>query len=125
MMTPPTDSLRMMHTRPRGCLHAWRHALAGVVLLAGGSAFAADPLLAGDAAKGTKGEGVPNFAVRTGYKVTLALGSVTNARFMEFDANGILYMSHPDSGTITSFKYKPDGTCEKIADDVTRKSTVH
>jgi glucose/arabinose dehydrogenase len=78
-----------------------------------------------DADKGQRGEGVPNFTVRTGYKVTVALPSLVNARFMEFDSNGTLYVSQPDSGKITSFRAKPDGTLDKIADVVTGKRTVH
>jgi glucose/arabinose dehydrogenase len=84
-----------------------------------------DPLLPASAAKGTRGEGVPAFAVRSGYKVTLAAGSVANARFMEFDNQGILYLSQPDAGRITSYKYNNDGTVTKIADVVTGKRTVH
>ena len=45
----------------------------GILMLAlATSVFAADPLLPAAAAQGKKGEGVPNFSVRTGYKVTLA-----------------------------------------------------
>ncbi len=80
---------------------------------------------AADAEKGQRGPGVPDFAVRTGYKVTVALPQLTNARFMEFDSNGILYVSQPDTGKITSFRNKPDGTLEKIADVLTGKQTVH
>lgn len=84
-----------------------------------------DPLLPPAAAQGQKGPGVPNFAVRTGYRVTVAAADVPNARFMEFDAHGTLYLSQPGPGVITSYKWNPDGTLTKVADVVTGKQSVH
>jgi glucose/arabinose dehydrogenase len=98
----------------------WRWALAVAVL--------PTPLLAADPAEATKGQrgpGVPEFIVRTGYKVTVALDRLQNARFMEFDGHGTLYVSQPNNGAITSFRTKQDGTLEQIGRVVTGSPTVH
>lgn len=66
-------------------------------------------------AQGARGDGVPNFWIRPGYKVTLAASDLGNARFMCFDSNGTLYLSRPERGDIvmlkeSSGKYHVTGT---------------
>src|SRR5690348_8021209 len=58
------------------------------------------------AVQGQRGPNVPDFWVRPGFKVTL-VAELRNARFMEFDDKGNLYVSQPDLGTISTFK--PEG----------------
>lgn len=70
------------------------------------------------------GPGVPQFQVRPGYKVTLAAENFGEARFMEFDDKGTLYVSQPGTGTIASLRLK-NGKYEKIADFTTGKDRVH
>jgi glucose/arabinose dehydrogenase len=74
---------------------------------------------------GQRGPGVPEFAVRPGYKVTVAVDRLNNARFMEVDANGTLYVSQPNSGTVTSFRPKAGGGYEQVAVVVRGAPTVH
>jgi glucose/arabinose dehydrogenase len=53
---------------------------------------------------GSVGPGVPAFEVAPGYRVTLAVDSIDNPRFMEFDDAGTLYVSQPFAGTIYALK---------------------
>lgn len=46
------------------------------------------------------GPGAPAFAVRPGYRVTLAADNIERARFLEFDDAGNLFLSRPSSGEI-------------------------
>lgn len=46
----------------------------------------------------------PKFWVRPGFKVTQVAGGLGNARFMEFDDKGTLYMSRPDVGDVITLK---------------------
>ncbi len=61
------------------------------------------------------GPGVPAFSVRPGYRVTLAAEGIDNARFLEFGADGALFVSRPDKGEIMALRdangdgvYSPD-----------------
>ena len=77
-------------------------------------------------ARAEVGPNVPAFDVRPGYRVTLAADNLGEARFMEFDDKGTLYLSQPNRGAIVSLRDKDgDGTYETRADFVTDKKTVH
>jgi glucose/arabinose dehydrogenase len=54
------------------------------------------------------GPDVPKFWVRPGFRVTLVADKLENARFMEFGANGTLYLSRPDNGDILTLRAKGD-----------------
>lgn len=68
---------------------------------------------------------VPNFAVRPGFKVSLAAQDFGQARFIERGPNGILWVSQPGPGTIISMRRQADGTFKKLADFTTGKERVH
>jgi glucose/arabinose dehydrogenase len=77
-------------------------------------------------ADGERGPGVPNFWVRDGYRVTLVAERVAEARFVEFDDKGTLYLSQPREGVIVSLKDTDgDGTFDKQADFITGRKTAH
>jgi glucose/arabinose dehydrogenase len=73
---------------------------------------------------GERGPGVPEFAVRPGYRVTVAAEGLTETRFMEFDDKGNLYLSQPRRGTILTLRLK-DGKYQPVADFVSEYDTVH
>jgi glucose/arabinose dehydrogenase len=76
--------------------------------------------------QGSRGEGVPEFTVRPGYRVTLASEKFGEARFMEFGDQGILYLSQPGAGTIQALRDKDgDGFFETSTPFVTDKPSVH
>ncbi|MBI1757232.1 MAG: PQQ-dependent sugar dehydrogenase [Fimbriimonas ginsengisoli] len=68
-------------------------------------------------ASGELGPGVPPFWVRPGYRVDL-VASIGNARFIEFNSNGDLYVARPLSGIISTFRLK-NGQYTQIGDFVT------
>jgi glucose/arabinose dehydrogenase len=70
------------------------------------------------------GPDVPAFTVRPGFKVTLVAQGFGEARFVEFDDKGTLYVSQPGSGTIASMRLK-GGKYEKIANFTAGKPRVH
>ena len=74
---------------------------------------------------GELGPGVPAFKVAPGYKVTLAVAKPSEARFMQFDNFGNLYVSGPRRGNITTYKKQPDGSYTKNAVVVQDMPTVH
>ena len=81
---------------------------------------------AADAPGGEVGPGVPKFQVRPGYRVTLAADKLDNARSLEVDDNGTLYVADNKGGTITSLRDKDgDGTFETRAEFVGEFPTVH
>lgn len=86
-------------------------------------------LLAGPAtalADGQRGDGVPPFDVRDGYRVTLAADDLGDARFIEFGDDGTLYLSQPREGKILSLTDKDgDGTFETRSEFVTGQPAVH
>ena len=59
------------------------------------------------------GEGTPAFWVRPGYKVTTVADGLRNARFLQFDDKGNLYLSRPNSGDILTLR--KDGDKYKVA----------
>jgi glucose/arabinose dehydrogenase len=75
---------------------------------------------------GQVGPGVPAFTVRAGYKVTLAADKLDEARFMEFDDKGNLYLSQPGRGQIVRLQDKDgDGVYETRVVFVSGKKSVH
>ena len=76
-------------------------------------------------AAGTLGPGVPAFEVRDGYSVTVAAKGLGETRFIEPGASGILYLSQPNSGSITTLKKGGDGTYKKLGVFTSGKKTVH
>lgn len=92
-------------------------------LFAVGAALSA-PVLAQNTTPSQLGAEVPAFSVRPGFKVSLAAKDFGEARFIEFDDKGTLYVSQPGTGTIASLRLK-GGQYEKIADFTSGKSRVH
>lgn len=77
-------------------------------------------------AEGERGEGVPNFWVRDGYRVTRVAERVGETRFVEFDDKGTLYVSQPRDGLIVSLTDTDgDGTFDKQSQFITGKKTAH
>lgn len=75
---------------------------------------------------GSVGPGVPAFWVRPGYKVTLAADKIPNARFMEFDDKGTLYISRPGPGDILALRdTNGDGVYETRETFTSGKPSVH
>jgi glucose/arabinose dehydrogenase len=65
------------------------------------------------------------FQVREGYRVSVA-ASLPDARFLEFDDKGTLYVSRPDRGDIIAMRDKDaDGVFEDRAEFVTGHTSVH
>lgn len=82
-------------------------------------AFAAMPA-------GERGEGVPEFTVRPGYKVTVAATDLPECRFIEFGDNGTLYVSMPGQGEIAALKDTDgDGRFDQRQTFVADKQSVH
>ena len=70
------------------------------------------------------GPDVPAFWVRPGYKVTLVAEGLQNARFMQLDDKGNLFLSRPDKGDILRLVKKGDRY--EVADTfVSGYRTVH
>jgi glucose/arabinose dehydrogenase len=70
--------------------------------------------------------GVPPFAVRPGYQVTLAAEGLPEARFITFDDNGTLYLSQPEAGAIVTLRDADgDGKFEVVNRFVTDRKKVH
>lgn len=76
-------------------------------------------------ASGASAQDVPAFNVRPGFKVTLAAKDFGQARFMERAPGGILYVSQPGPGTISTLKRQNDGTYKKVAEFTKDKGSVH
>lgn len=72
---------------------------------------------------GQKGEGVPNFWIRPGYRVDLVM-DLRNARFMELSDKGDLYVTRPDFGDIVTLRQR-NGTWEQVGTFISGKRTVH
>ncbi|HQY89334.1 MAG TPA: hypothetical protein PK402_11795, partial [Tepidisphaeraceae bacterium] len=69
---------------------------------------------------------VPAFTVRDGLKVTVAAADVGNARFLQFDDNGMLFVSQPDAGTITALRDEDnDGVFENRSVFLGQNKGVH
>jgi len=73
--------------------------------------------------KGTRGEGVPAFWIRPGYRVEL-VADVPNARFLETDDKGNLYVTRPDAGDIWTLRLK-NGKWQKVGTFTSGRATVH
>jgi glucose/arabinose dehydrogenase len=76
---------------------------------------------------GKVGPGVPAFAVRPGYQVTLAAEGLGESRFLEFDDKGTLYVSQPDKKKgITALRdNNGDGVYETQTAYVTNYQSAH
>jgi glucose/arabinose dehydrogenase len=72
----------------------------------------------------TVGANVPAFWVRPGYRVDLVADGLQNARFMQFNARGDLYLARPDRGDILKLRLK-DGRYEVVGTLISDKPTVH
>lgn len=69
---------------------------------------------------------VPAFWVRPGYSVTPAAANLRNARFMEFDDKGRLYLSRPQEGDLlVLFDDDKDGFYERRATFVQGMQSLH
>jgi glucose/arabinose dehydrogenase len=90
----------------------------------GAAAVAKQDLQPKTAPRGLLGPGVPKFWVRPGYKVTLVAEGIENARFMEFDDKGTLYLSRPNKGDILALKEK-NGRYELANTFIDGKRSVH
>jgi len=75
--------------------------------------------------KGITGPGVPNFEVRPGLRVDLALANFKGPRFLEIDDKSHVYVSRPNSADITTFKLSTTGSLEKLNTFLDHKKTVH
>jgi len=72
------------------------------------------------------GEDVPDFSVRPGYRVTLAADNIDNARFMETNSDGTVYISRPRHGDILSLRdQNQDGKYELRKTFLDGYDTVH
>src|SRR5207247_2465382 len=61
-----------------------------------------------------------------GYRVTLAAENLQEARFMQFDNEGTLYVSQPNAGSIVALRDKDgDGVYETSTRFVTGKKRAH
>ena len=76
--------------------------------------------------RGSVGQGVPDFAVRDGYRVNLAAEGVDNARFLQFGDDGTLYVSQPRLGQILAMRDEDeDGVYETKTPFVTEQGNAH
>lgn len=71
------------------------------------------------------GEGTPPFWVRPGYKVTTVADKLVNARFMQFDDKGNLFLSRPNKGDILVLRRDKDGNYKVASTFVTGHRSVH
>ncbi|CAN5184101.1 sorbosone dehydrogenase family protein [soil metagenome] len=78
-----------------------------------------------DAPQGERGPDVPAFWIRPGFKVTLAAKGIADARFMEFDNKGTLYLSRPGKGDVLTLTDNGSGMYDKKATFVDGLKTVH
>ncbi len=76
------------------------------------------------AAQGERGPDVPEFVVRPGYRVSLVARDLDEARFLEFDDKGTLYVSQPGRGSIVTMRLK-NGVYEKLGTFISDKQRVH
>ncbi|HEX8464443.1 MAG TPA: hypothetical protein VF627_07475 [Abditibacterium sp.] len=90
------------------------------------SASVVAPAMAQNAAPATGqvGPNVPAFTVRPGFRVSLVAQNFGEARFLQFDDKGTLYVSQPGSGSISTLRLR-NGQYEKVADFTTGKPRVH
>ncbi len=113
--------------------------VAGLVAIAGSAAVtnsaqttraltqpATAPAMSRPAQSGEVGEGVPDFWVRPGYRVSVAVDGLDEARFLEFDDRGTLFVSQPMRGRIIALRDEDgDGVYEKRTTFLSDRPTVH
>lgn len=68
---------------------------------------------------------VPPFWIRPGYSVTLAVSELANARFLEFDDRGTLYISNPNGNIVSLRDEDRDGFFETRGIFLRNMRTVH
>lgn len=73
---------------------------------------------------GQRGPGVPEFWVRPGFRVTVASDDLGEARFLQFDSKGNLYVSRPGAGDIWTLSLK-GGIYQKVNTFISGKRSVH
>jgi glucose/arabinose dehydrogenase len=73
---------------------------------------------------GERGADVPEFVVRPGYRVSLVARDLDEARFLEIDDKGTLYVSQPGRGSIVTLRLK-NGVYEKLGTFISDKKSVH
>lgn len=76
-------------------------------------------------AQGQRGADVPAFWVRPGYAVSLAATDLENARFLEADNAGNVYVSRPNIGDILRLKPLPNGKFGTPTKFVSGKKSAH
>jgi len=109
--------LNFKNTFGKGFKSKMFHALFALLLAAPWSTLAQQSQL---------GDEVPDFTVRPGYRVDMAVPNLEGARFMVFDDKGVLYVSRPTKQDIVSLKDKDgDGVYETKATFVEGYKTVH
>ena len=83
-------------------------------------------LFAATLARADVGPGVPPFWVRPGYTVTVAAENLPEARFLEVDDRGTLYLSMPGKGKILALSDPDgDGVYDKRTEFVTGQDSCH
>jgi glucose/arabinose dehydrogenase len=71
-------------------------------------------------------EPTPDFQVRRGYIISIASPVLEEARFMDFDDRGTLFVSQPGTGKILALRdTDSDGVYEAISEFVSGHPTVH
>jgi glucose/arabinose dehydrogenase len=72
-----------------------------------------------------QGAGVPAFKIRDGLSVSVAAQNYGQSRFIELGDQNFLYVSQPQSGTVTTLKRDRNGIFTKVAEFVKGKDRVH
>jgi glucose/arabinose dehydrogenase len=72
-----------------------------------------------------QGSGVPSFKIREGFTVSVAAQNYGQSRFIELGDRNLLYVSQPQSGSISSLKRSNNGTFTKVAELVKGKDRPH
>lgn len=99
--------------------------VAAVMVVVSGGVVAAD-VKPHEGPQGVRGEGVPGFWVRPGFKVTLVAEGFGQSRFIVRDGKGTLYVSQPDLGNIVGLRDEDgDGKYERQWKVVTGMKSVH
>ena len=76
-------------------------------------------------AQGEVGADTPAFWVRPGYRVSAVSPALEEARFLEIDTSGTLYVSQPGRGAVKTLRLGDDGKYTPIADFVSGLKTAH
>lgn len=104
------------HRSPRPLVNVLAAALVGVLA----SAFTPAQIVP----SGPKGDGVPNFWVRPGFRVD-RMADVPNARFLEFGGGDTLFVARPAGGEIVTLRRNAEGTFTRVAAFVSGVPELH